>query len=430
MSVFNSMAMNTMQNARFEGAMARAIDVPFSGPGEARVAGALEMLDANQLSAGEKRSLLTLARVLSSDGYISDSDADALIATMQAYSENGITAFSDSWPFAGMDLRQAPGSQLFNGLLGQLIDQGTGELGQLLQDYSFLTAVDSLLEQTSTNPWMAALDSAFGNADLSKLNPAERRELVGMVAVAAADGEISWPEASAILSALNRGLGSGLEGPPMHAMPVPAPAPQSVWTVNETGNGRATIDLGSYTLAINERSSEIVLTNKETGERSRIWGDPHFDTDGDGRTDVDFWGTITLNLDDGTKITINTTPWKGNENMTVSSTLTITNGDQAIVVDGLDQNSIGDMTIEQSSNGAFLDTFTGDGFNLYENSNGEGWMVQDGLWMREVTQADMNKTKNMESDFSPVETLRAMSYSFSSGLLMGMLSSMFFGNDR
>ncbi|MDT0498229.1 DUF1521 domain-containing protein [Algiphilus sp. W345] len=427
MTAMGNMLFGGLSETRFQGAMARTLDTPVGGPSEARVAGALEMLNPSQMSGGERKTLLTMARALSADGDISPSDADALIAAMREFSTNGIGAFSDSWPFSGMDLRQAPGSALFNGMLGELLGNSTGELGSLLRDYRFLSTVDSLLEQTSTTPWMAALDSAFGNADLSRLSGAERMELVGMVATAASDGDISWPEASTIMAALDKSLGNS--GPSVHPMPVPAPA-QSEWTVSETGNGRATIDLGNYTLDINEHSSEIVLTNKDTGERSRIWGDPHFDTNGDGRTDVDFWGTISLNLEDGTKITIDTTPYARNEAMTLSSKLTITKGDQAIVVDGLDQNSIGDMSITQSDDGRVLDTFTGDGMNLYENSQGEGWMVRDGLWMREVTQTDMNKTKDMGSDFSPIEALQAMSLSFSSGLLMGMLSSMFIDPSR
>jgi len=412
-----------LSETRFQGAMARTLDTPAGGPSEARVAGALEMLNPNQMSGGERKTLLTMARALSADGDINPSDADALIAAMHEFSSTGIGAFSESWPFAGMDLRQAPGSALFNGMLGELLGSSTGELGSLLRDYQFLSTVDSLLEQTSTTPWMTALDSAFGNADLSKLSGTERMELVGMVATAASDGDISWPEASTIMAALDKSLGNS-GGPSMHPMPVPAPA-QSEWTVSETGNGTATIDLGNYTLDINEHNSEMVLTNKDTGERSRIWGDPHFDTNGDGRTDVDFWGTISLNLEDGTKITINTTPYARNEAMTLSSKLTITNGDQAIVVDGIDQNSIGDMSITQSDDGRVLDTFTGDGMNLYENSQGDGWMVRDGLWMREVTQADMNKTKDMPSDFSLLEGLQAMSFSFASSMLLGMLGSMF-----
>ena len=420
MSAMGNTLFGGLSDAAFKGAMSNALSTPIGGAAEARLAGALEMLNTNQLSSGERKTLMTMARALSSDGSISASDANAMIASMQELSSNGVTAFSDSWPFAGMDLRQAPGSELFNGMIGELLGNA-GELGSLQRDYQFLSTMDSMLDQTTATPWRAALDSAFASADLSKLSGAERMTLVGMVATATADGAVSWPEASSILAALNQDLGTGTT---MHPMPVPAPA-QSDWTVARTGDGKANIDLGGYTLAINEHSSEIVLTNKETGETSRIWGDPHFDTNGDGRTDVDFWGTITLNLEDGTKITINTTPYARNEAMTLSSSLTITNGDQAIVVDNLDQNTIGDMTIKQGDTGYAMDTLTGDGMNLYENGQGEGWMVRDGLWMREVTQADMNKTKDMPSDFSLLEGLQAMRFSFASSMLLGMLGSMF-----
>ena len=83
------------------------------------------------------------------------------------------------------------------------------------------------------------------------------------------------------------------------------------------------------------------------------------------------------------------------------------------------------MTIKEGDTGYAMDILTGDGMNLYENSSGEGWMVRDGLWMREVTQADMNKTKDMPNDFSLLEGLQAMSFSFASSMLLGMLGSMF-----
>lgn len=189
---------------------------------------------------------------------------------------------------------------------------------------------------------------------------------------------------------------------------------------------KASIDLGDYTLDINEKRSEFILTNKETGESSRVWGDPHFDMDNDGKTDVDFWGTMTMNLENGTKITIQTTPWKGNEDMTVSSRLVITQGDKAIEVTGMDQNRVGDMEITQSNDGYLKDIFTGDGLDIYENDG--KWMVRDGWEMREVTQEDMNTTKSDKSDFDLMEGLQALMAATSISLLSVLMSVLFSQN--
>ena len=48
-----------------------------------------------------------------------------------------------------------------------------------------------------------------------------------------------------------------------------------------TGENTAKIDLGDgYKLDINEKNSEMTIINEKTGEKTRIWGDPHVDVDG------------------------------------------------------------------------------------------------------------------------------------------------------
>jgi hypothetical protein len=165
------------------------------------------------------------------------------------------------------------------------------------------------------------------------------------------------------------------------------------WTVCQGEDGKATIDLGdNYTLELNEKKSQIIITNKETGEKTNIWGDPHVDWNGDGKTDVDFWGKTTFQLEDGTKITIDTEKWKGNDNMYVANDITITKGDKAIQITGLSQNEIGDMQIEQSEfGGQVLDWAVTDGFVVQENTCGEGWVNPETGEL--ATQEDFNVTK-------------------------------------
>lgn len=164
------------------------------------------------------------------------------------------------------------------------------------------------------------------------------------------------------------------------------PEPRANWTVQTTGQSTANIDLGDgYKLQIDERSSQMTILNTATGQSTRIWGDPHVDVNGQHK--FDFWGTTTFTLANGTKITINTEQWKGNPNAYVASQVVITKGDNAIIVDGISQNKIGDLSISMSGNGRAIDAKHRDGFTIHEG--GGSWQTECG---RTVTQAEANVT--------------------------------------
>ena len=167
---------------------------------------------------------------------------------------------------------------------------------------------------------------------------------------------------------------------------------ESLWQIFNKGDGTATIKLdGPYELKLDERSSEIKIVNTKTHEETRIWGDPHVDYNKDGKNDFDFWGTTSFKLEDGTKITINTEPWKGNANMFVANNIVVTKGEQSLVIDGLSQNKLGDLKIHQGLNGRQLDRLVPDGaLTLRENPHGAGWLNEKGQM---VSQADGNRTK-------------------------------------
>lgn len=137
-------------------------------------------------------------------------------------------------------------------------------------------------------------------------------------------------------------------------------------------DGKATIDLGDqYELVLNENKSQIIVRNKETGEETNIWGDPHVDWNSDGKTDVNFWEKTTFQLEDGTKITVDTEKFKNND-MNVANDITITKGDKVIQVTGLSQNEKGDMQIHQSDRGGqLMELLVTDGFVVQENADGE-----------------------------------------------------------
>lgn len=185
---------------------------------------------------------------------------------------------------------------------------------------------------------------------------------------------------------------------------------QASWTVKTGAEGKASIDLGDgYSLQLNEKNSEMTITNAETGETTRIWGDPHVDVNG--KHAYDFWGTTTFTLANGTKITINTEQGKDNPNVYYASSVAITKGDQAIEVKGLSQQELGDLSITTGSNGRALDRANGDGFVLHENASGAGW--RSGLTGQVATQADLNLTKPGElfgPDSSAGETLASLGF--------------------
>lgn len=165
---------------------------------------------------------------------------------------------------------------------------------------------------------------------------------------------------------------------------------QASWTVKTGEQGKASIDLGDgYSLQLNERNSEMTITNANTGETTRIWGDPHVDVNG--KHVYDFWGTTTFTLDNGTKITINTEQGQGNPNVYFASSVAITKGEQAIEVTGLSQQKLGDLEITMGDNGRALDRANADGFVLHENDSGAGW--RSAYTGGVATQADLNATK-------------------------------------
>jgi hypothetical protein len=201
------------------------------------------------------------------------------------------------------------------------------------------------------------------------------------------------------------------------------------WSVQTGGDGKAAIDLGDgYSMKLNEHNSEITITNANTGETTRIWGDPHVEIDG--KQAYDFWGTTTFTLDNGTKITINTEQGHDNPNVYFASSVTITKGNQAIEVTGISQQEIGDLQVTMGNNGRELDRANADGFVLHENDSGAGWRS---AYTGEVaTQADLNATRPGEifgPDSNQGETLAGLSLLLGAFLGGALLSGFSLGSE-
>jgi hypothetical protein len=146
---------------------------------------------------------------------------------------------------------------------------------------------------------------------------------------------------------------------------------------------------------LQEKLASWTLVNNETGQCTRIWGDPHVDIDNDGQIDFDFKENMTFQLTDGTKITVDTVEWE-RSGQTLSSKLTITDwaGQNAMVVTGLGwySDGVANLKVEEfEGQGQALDLGTSDGsMTLYENAAG-GWKIFDG---RAATQVLVDQLEN------------------------------------
>lgn len=364
---------DALDNALFRNNFNTTIDRAGASLGAQRVHAALDSVDLNQVSSSEKRVLQSLAGSLSSDGYISGNDADALVSLIHGYatpnSPFGMPAPTPAHTPINAPIRMPvayPGSALFADIFTQLVNQAV----QSFRNAAFLGSAANMLAETDQSAGAQRVADALDNADLSRFSADDRHFILSLIGYASADGHISRAEANIIIDYIQFASGN------------PGNVATQPWNVETNDGQHARIDLGNYTLDIDQSSSQFVLTNKATGEVTRIWGDPHFDNNG--QAIGTFKGTLTLSLDDGTKLTINTTP-AGNGEF-YSSKLTITQGDQAIVVDHLNQNSNQPLSIiDTPILGRLLDWATDDGTRVYEDTNTRQWVQLDaGGWTHTI----------------------------------------------
>lgn len=167
---------------------------------------------------------------------------------------------------------------------------------------------------------------------------------------------------------------------------------RSDWSVSPVKDGKAEINLGErYSIKLNEGNASWELTDKCNGNKTTVWGDPHVNTNGGG-ANFDFKKNATFQLEDGTKITVNTTN-QSSVGESFSSTLTITKGHQAIKVTGLGANKDGanNLNIQQSNNGYALDAQTHDGA-FTAQQNGKGWTIDGQAANQGIVNAHENGT--------------------------------------
>jgi hypothetical protein len=124
-----------------------------------------------------------------------------------------------------------------------------------------------------------------------------------------------------------------------------------------------TVDTGRYCItASNEHKGQLEVTDKQTGKKFKVWGDPHIETGDGDKTDF-HRKAATFDLPDGTKITIDPTNGEGK---TYIEKVAITRGDQAAEMTGFR----GDLKTELKSEGQALDQQYEDG-TVLKTKNGE-----------------------------------------------------------
>lgn len=170
-----------------------------------------------------------------------------------------------------------------------------------------------------------------------------------------------------------------------------APTTNPTHASTQMVGGKVQFENDNYRITAGDDNS-VDIFNKKTGETYNVWGDPHVNVDG--KHSFDFWGTTTFKLDDGTKVTIDTTPWQHDASQTLSSKVTITNGDYGVQITGVDTNTQGDLAFEEAAGlGRLADWAVADGNTIYENPFGSGFLGVDGRGqLRQVDQAYINET--------------------------------------
>ena len=148
-------------------------------------------------------------------------------------------------------------------------------------------------------------------------------------------------------------------------------------TTQRTADGNVRFENENYRITAGD-DDQVLIQNRNTGEQYRIWGDPHVEVDG--RQAFDFWGQTTFILDDGTKVTIETTPWnEGKNGATIASKVTITDGEYTAEISGVDTNTRGDLEFREfhGVHAPVHELATRAGNVLYENDKGAGFVALD-----------------------------------------------------
>ena len=186
------------------------------------------------------------------------------------------------------------------------------------------------------------------------------------------------------------------------------------------GDRTATIKLGDrYEISIDQNMASWHITDLCDGSKTCIWGDPHV-VEGDGGQ-WDFKTASTFVLEDGTKITCNTVDPNGQavtaptNGVSLSGTLTITNGKDAIVVENVASGitsingwgNIADakLVVTQSRDGEAVDAAVDDG-TVFNAGEGDSWLAGSTVVTSDLFNAD-GTLKGFDADAQTALALAA-----------------------
>lgn len=176
----------------------------------------------------------------------------------------------------------------------------------------------------------------------------------------------------------------------LHVAPaagLPAISGPPAFEVTAIAVGSVMFDLsGGYSLSIDELQSAIFVANAATGETMRIWGAAQIALDG--ADAARFWGTTSVELGNGTKITLETAADAAVADLFRLDKLTVTQGERAMVITGVAETTLGDLAVAQSFDGEAIDAATRDGLTIVTDLTGR-WSDEYG---NAVTQAVLGQT--------------------------------------
>jgi hypothetical protein len=160
--------------------------------------------------------------------------------------------------------------------------------------------------------------------------------------------------------------GSGqTETPPSSGSPPPSSSPSCGSSGEPFKVNGNTVDTGRYCItASKDEHGRLEVTDKQTGKKFKVWGDPHIETGDGDKTDF-HRKAATFELPDGTKITIDPTDGKG---ATFIEKVAITRGDQAVEMTGFQNGEL--KTELKTGQGRALDQQYEDG-TVLKTKNGE-----------------------------------------------------------
>ncbi|MBB5710896.1 DUF1521 domain-containing protein [Sphingomonas xinjiangensis] len=171
------------------------------------------------------------------------------------------------------------------------------------------------------------------------------------------------------------------------AKDLPAISGPPAFEVKAIAIGSVVLDLSDgYSLTIDEARSAVFVAHGDTGETILVWGNAQIALDG--ADDARFWGTTTVELGNGTKITMETAQDPAIAGLFRLDKLTVTQAERAMVITGIAETTLGDLAVVQSHEGEALDAATRDGLTIVADLTGS-WSDEYG---NAVTQTVLNQT--------------------------------------